>query len=52
METPQWRQRRHSDVSIANSAANFEHVIIEQYISLETSKQLTFLRHSKLAEIV
>ena len=52
METPEWRQKRHSDVSIVNSTANLELVIIRRYISLEVSKQLTVLGHSMLAEIV
>ena len=52
IETSNRHQRRHSDVSIVNSFAKFEHVIIGPDISLKVSKQLTVLGHSMLAEIV
>ena len=41
METPKRRQIGLSDVSIVNSVANFEHVIIGRDISFKVSKQLT-----------
>ena len=52
METSNGRQIRHSDVSIVNSIANFEHVVVGSDISLKFSKQLTVLGHSMLVEIV
>ena len=45
IETSKCRQKRHSDVSIVNPIANFEHVIIGLGISLKRSKQLTVFGH-------
>ena len=52
IETSKRRQRSHSDVSIVNSVANFEHVAVGPDISLKVSKQLTVLGHSMLVENV
>ena len=52
IETSKCCQRRHSDVSIVNSFANFEHVISGPDINLKVSKQWTVLGHSMLVETV
>ena len=52
IETSKRCQRRHSDVSIVNSVANSEHVVIWPDISLKVPKQLTVLGHSILVGTV
>ena len=52
IETSKRCQRRHSDVSIVNSVANYEHVVIWPDISLKVPKQLTVLGHSILVGTV